>query len=418
MSERDAVTTPRPETPENIEGGLAAWRDQALLGVAARWLAGKLRGRITVTMPSGVCRTLGHGPLHADIQLRSLAVIWKAGRRGTLGFAEAYIDGDIETSNLANVFRFFIDNRKGLVSTAGRYFSVRGRDVRAHAERRNTRDGSRRNISDHYDLGNDFYALWLDPGMAYSSGIYLAPDATLDDAQSQKYADVLSALGDARGGRLLEIGCGWGGFVEAAAADGANVDAITISRRQLAYTIDRVEAAGLSDRAAVRFEDYRDTTGTYDGIASIEMIEAVGEEHWPVYFRTLHDRLRPGGTAAVQAITIRQASYDDYRSKPDFIQRYVFPGGMLPTRDVLVEQAARAGLEFSVWREFGASYARTLGEWRRRFHDQWPQISALGFDDRFRRLWDYYLTYCEVGFEKGVINVGIYRFRRPDAAAS
>ncbi|MEM9027532.1 MAG: cyclopropane-fatty-acyl-phospholipid synthase family protein [Pseudomonadota bacterium] len=401
----------RPPVPEPL--GLGALRDELLLQLCARALSDRLDGRITLNLPSGRARTFGSGELHAELYLRSFGVLWSALRRGALGFAEAYLNQDVDTPDLANVFRFFVRNRRSLEQSGRGLFHVRRTDVAYHKSRANTRAGSRRNIADHYDLGNDFYAHWLDPGMAYSSGIYLAPDMTLADAQAAKYAEVLAAMELAADDHVLEIGCGWGGFIEAAAKIGARVDAITVSQRQLNYTQARLQQAALCNRATARFQDYRDAQGTYDKIASIEMIEAVGEDHWSTYFKTLYSRLKPGGIAVVQAISIRDESYPDYRRKPDFIQRYIFPGGMLPTKAILHEQAAAVGLTSETWREFGASYARTLAEWRRHFHDQWPQISALGFDDRFKRLWDYYLTYCEVGFATGVIDVGIYRFHRP-----
>ena len=249
--------------------------------------------------------------------------------------------------------------------------------------------------------------------MTYSSAVFTGPEVSLAAAQDEKYARVIAALGLEDGHRVLEIGCGWGGFAEAAARSGAFVDGITLSREQLAYASERIARAGLDARVRLRFEDYRDTTGGFDRIASIAMVAAVGEPHWPVYFAPLHDRLVPGGVAVLQAITIREQSYAAYRERPDFIQRYVFPGGMLPTRTIMADQAERAGLTFEPLETFGASYARTLAIWRDRFEAAWPRIAALGFDDRFRRLWNFYLTYCEVGFERGVVDVGLYRFTRP-----
>ncbi len=401
----------RPPLPEPV--GLRALRDRILLMLLRTAVGSNLDGRVTIQLPSGHAGTIGSsGGVHADLKLASFHVLWQSLRRGTLGFAEAYLDKAIETSDLGNIFRFFIANRNKLDRAGGGVFRVRKSDRAYHAGRDNTREGSRRNIAAHYDLGNDFYAAWLDPGMAYSSGVFLAPDMTLEDAQAEKYRSVMRAMDLAAGDRVLEIGCGWGGFVEAAARAGAHVDAITVSERQLDYTRRRIAAAGLGDRASARFLDYRDVTGAYDRIASIEMIEAVGEAHWPTYFKTLHERLRPGGVAAVQAITIREDSYEGYRARPDFIQRYIFPGGMLPTPSLIRSHAEAAGLKASCALTFGSSYARTLRAWRQRFHEQWPQIAAMGFDDRFRRLWHYYLTYCEIGFEMGVIDVGIYRFQR------
>jgi cyclopropane-fatty-acyl-phospholipid synthase len=215
------------------------------------------------------------------------------------------------------------------------------------------------------------------------------------------------------GQRLLEIGFGWGGLVERAARQGVAVTGLTLSREQLSDARNRLAAAGLADAADLRYEDYRDTTGSYDRIASIEMIEAVGAESWPVYFATLRDRLTPGGIAVLQAITIDEAHFDAYRLRPDFIQRYIFPGGMLPTAAIIREEAARAGLSLQAGQRFGESYATTLWHWLRRFEAGWPEIAKLGFDERFRRLWTYYLTYCAAGFEAGRIDVGLYRLRRP-----
>ncbi|MEM1306082.1 MAG: cyclopropane-fatty-acyl-phospholipid synthase family protein, partial [Pseudomonadota bacterium] len=259
------------------------------------------------------------------------------------------------------------------------------------------------------------------------------PDLSLHDAQTAKYEAVCDALDLAQGDAVLEVGCGWGGFAEVAADAGADVTAITLSHRQLDYAARRLatrtvahadDGSGGADGGPVgeapapgkvmfALEDYRDVSGQYDKIASIEMIEAVGEENWPTYFRTIHDRLKPGGLAAIQVITIRESSYDNYRAKPDFIQRFIFPGGMLPTKTHLREIAVEAGLEPTGHMVFGSSYARTLVEWRDRFDANQSAITALGFDARFAKLWRYYLTYCEAGFDRGVIDVGIYSYRRP-----
>lgn len=409
---------PLPPAPLPTPSGLGAFRDGLLLSALDRRLSAKVVGRLVLTLPSGRSHVIGTSGDIAEVSVLSFQAVWKCMRRGTIGFADAYLVGEVSTPDLGAVFRFFIDNRPILSAEGRGAFQVRAADKTVHRNRANTREGSKRNISDHYDLGNDFYALWLDAGMSYSSGIYLAPDTTLDASQTVKYDAILDALELNGGESVLEIGCGWGGFVEAAAARGANVKAITISERQRAYTADRIVAAGgrWPGRASVRFCDYRDTTGTFDRVASIEMVEAVGAEHWPKYFQTLHDRLVPGGIAAIQAISIREASFDNYAAKADFIQRFIFPGGMLPTPSHLRRHAQDAGLVCDDVQTFGSSYARTLDEWRRRFHEQWPQIEALGFDDRFRKLWDYYLAYCEAGFQRGVVDVGIYKYRRPVVA--
>ena len=291
-------------------------------------------------------------------------------------------------------------------------FRVSGRDRDYHRHRANSREGSKRNIADHYDLGNAFYRLWLDPGMTYSSAIFESAGETLEAAQERKYQRILEWLEAEPGQRLLEIGFGWGGLAERAARQDLHVTGLTLSREQLAYARERMQEIGLFARTDLRYEDYRDASGRYDRIASIEMIEAVGAENWPLYFKTLRDRLMPGGIAVLQAITIAEAHFETYRRKPDFIQRYIFPGGMLPTAAIIREEAERAGLVLDRSETFGASYALTLWRWLERFDRAWPELRKLGFDDAFRRLWTYYLTYCAVGFETGRIDVGLYRVRR------
>ena len=355
----------------------------------------------------------------AALVLKSYGVFWNSVRRGTIGFAESFIAGECETSDLPALFRFFIDNRQTLSSAGRGHFKVRARDRNYHAARANSREGSRDNIAAHYDLGNAFYACWLDASMTYSSALFTAPGMTLEAAQTAKYDLIFDALTVQAGHRILEIGCGWGACAARLASYGAMVTGLTLSRQQFDAAQTRLAGLRLSEAADIRIEDYRDTTGTFDRIVSIEMIEAVGEENWPDYFAALRDRLAPDGIAVVQAITIQPSIFDEYRRKADFIQRYIFPGGMLPTERSLAEHAAAAGLTFERVATFGASYVETLGTWRQRFHAAWPRIEALGFDDRFRRTWDYYLAYCEAGFDRGAIDVGVYRFQRtsaPDAS--
>jgi cyclopropane-fatty-acyl-phospholipid synthase len=372
-------------------------------------------GRLILTLPSGETASLGRpGPLpDLHIGFGSYRSLWRALQGGALGFAEGYMDGDIAVDDLQAVFRFYFANESALTAGVPALLSSRGRDKLLHARRRNTRSGSRRNIAAHYDLGNDFYRLWLDASMLYSSGIFASGDTTLEQAQAAKTERIMDALEIEPGHSLLEIGCGWGALAIAAARHGAQVDAITISAEQLAEARSRIAAAGLEQRAAVRFEDYRDTTGSYDRLVSIEMIEAVGEENWPLFFETIARRLRPRGVGVIQAITIREDAFELYRRNPDFIQRYIFPGGMLPTVTLMRERAMEAGLVFEEVERFGRSYACTLRAWRQRFDLAWPRIEALGFDNRFRRMWEYYLTYCEAGFKQGLIDVGLYRLRNP-----
>ncbi|MDX2289674.1 MAG: cyclopropane-fatty-acyl-phospholipid synthase family protein [Hyphomicrobiaceae bacterium] len=393
--------------------GFAHWRDARVAGFVARRLSGVTKGRLQLTLPSGRLVVLGSGGgVEAELRLSSYALAWRALRRGTLGFAESYIDGTADSPDIGAVLRFFLVNYAAFEGAGRGWFRARMPDRLAHRARRNSRAGSRRNIAAHYDLGNAFYELWLDPGMTYSSGIYQGSATSLAAAQAAKNAAILAALSPLDGKRVLEIGCGWGGLSEELARAGADVAAITVSREQHAYAQARIAAEGLADRVDVRFEDYRDVTGAFDHIASVEMIEAVGEEHWPVYFQTLADRLVPGGSAVIQAITIREESFAAYQRHPDFIQRYIFPGGMLPTVSIMRAQAQAAGMEFEPISQFGLSYARTLRDWRARFDEAWPRINALGFDERFRRMWMYYFIYCEVGFETGITDVGHYKLTR------
>lgn len=388
---------------------MARARDEVVVAIARHVCSG-LVGSIRLTLPSGRSATVGAGPIAATLTLRTYAALWRSIRRGTLGFADAYMSGDVETRDLGELFRFFIDNRHDLERRSRGLTRGRGADRAYHRARANTHMGSRRNISAHYDLGNAFYRQWLDPRMIYSSALYDADAQTLEHAQQSKIAAIMDALDLAPDARVLEIGCGWGALAIEIARRGGDVTGITISDEQYRHADATIAAEGLEGRARIALQDYRDTEGMFDRIVSVEMVEAVGEEHWPVYFKTLHDRLVPGGAAVLQAITIRESSFEGYRSRPDFIQRYIFPGGMLPTKTILAEQALDAGLFFEPIMNFGQSYARTCAEWLARFESHWPHIAELGFDERFRRMWRYYLKYCEAGFDKGVIDVGLYRF--------
>jgi cyclopropane-fatty-acyl-phospholipid synthase len=282
-----------------------------------------------------------------------------------------------------------------------------------HKLRANTRKGSRRNIAAHYDLGNAFYSQWLDPTMTYSSAVFENPNQSLEDAQRNKWRKLAQMLDLREGMHVLEIGCGWGGFAMFAAREyGCRVTGITLSTEQLAFAKKAAAEAQFSHLVDFQLIDYRDVSGSFDRIVSIEMFEAVGEEHWPSYFRVVRDRLKPGGVAALQIITVEDRRFEEYRGQVDFIQMYIFPGGMLPSPSALKREAAQQGLGFETARTFALSYAETLRRWREVFDARWETIQPLGFDERFKRMWDYYLASCEGGFRAGSIDVGQFRLTR------
>jgi cyclopropane-fatty-acyl-phospholipid synthase len=363
------------------------------------------RGRLEVALPGGARRAFGEpNGVPADLQVRNLNAFARVLRSGDIGFAEGYLEGDWTTSSLPRLLTLLAANRRALEGPL--YGSFLGQLLQRllHMTRANTRAGSRRNIAAHYDLGNDFYALWLDRGMTYSSALF-AGDAgrTLEEAQRAKLARALQQLAPAPGARVLEIGCGWGSFAELAAGEGLQVTGLTLSRAQLEYA-----RARLGGRADLQLSDYRDERGRYDAVASIEMIEAVGERWWPAYFAKVAEVLPSGGRALVQAIVIDDALFARYREGSDFIRRYIFPGGMLPSPSRVEMEAAAAGLSVRDAHRFGPDYARTLALWRQRFLARWPEARALGYDERFRRMWEFYLAYCEAGFNAGSTDVVQY----------
>ncbi len=394
----------------------ASFAEQKIEAIARRMLPGNLQGELTIISPSGRSMTVGHPHDHplACLEIKSWKVLGRALQRGANGFAESYIRGEIDSPDLTTLVRFFARNKTALVAAGGKMFTSRKLDRVAHVLRKNTVSGSKRNIAAHYDLGNEFYETWLDASMTYSSALFENTDRSLEEAQAEKYSKILTALQLTPGASVLEIGCGWGGFAEHAlgAAD-LRLRSITISQEQGAFARHRLAGPISNQLAEVALEDYRETTGSFDGIVSIEMIEAVGEENWPTYFQTLHDRLKPGASAVVQAITIAPGHFERYRRKADFIQRYIFPGGMLPTVPLLYEHAERVGLNPGTVVEFGPDYAKTLNIWQAKFAESWPSIERQGFDERFRRMWCYYLSYCEAAFVEGLTSVGVYRFTKP-----
>lgn len=339
-----------------------------------------------------------HGPC-ADMIIKDWNMIKQVIKQGEIGFLKAYQTGLLETSNLANLMTIAILNEihfKDFFNLAGlqkyiyRFYTFISR---------NSIRGSRSNIRAHYDLSNDFFSLWLDPSMCYSSGLFLDNSAsTLEEAQQQKIARVLDQLDLPQKSHILEIGSGWGAFLLEAAKRGHNATGITISEKQFDYTQKCIESSPLSGQMDVQLLDYRNLTGQFDGIVSIEMFEAVGEEYWNQYFTSLSNALKPGGKAVIQTITIDDDHFETYRKIPDFIQLYIFPGGMLPSKKQFIERAKQAGLSVINDFAFGQDYARTLQEWLNRFDGVKEEVLRLGFDEEFIKLWRFYLSYCIAGF--------------------
>ncbi|KQX87097.1 SAM-dependent methyltransferase [Variovorax sp. Root473] len=377
-------------------------------------------GRLTLSLPGGRCiEVAGREPgPHASLRLLSWRPLLRLALQGDLGLALSFRDGQWESPDLLALFEFGLANESAWGSLLKGRTLTRWAARLRHLTRSNSRRGSRHNIAFHYDLGNAFYRHWLDDSMLYSSAMFSdADDDTLEAAQARRLAAIADMLDTPQGADVLEIGCGWGTLAASLARrHEARVTGVTLSSEQLAFARERAQDWGVADRVDLRLQDYRDVQGRFDRIVSIEMIEAVGEAYWPTYFATLRERLKPGGVVVLQAITIADAQFDSYRRGADFIQHCIFPGGMLPSARVLHEQAQRAGLVIETSRCFGKDYARTLAEWRHRFLAAWPQIEPLGFDAAFKRLWNYYLSYCEAGFRAGLIDVGLYRLRAAPAA--
>ncbi len=379
-------------------------RGQTSLARDTRTVLGMLKnlrgGLLEVRLPDGSSALFGDGEAGVTLHVHDEEMFSRVLARGDIGLAESYLDGQWETADLTGLLTLLASNRPALKSALyGSWRQLLAARFR-HWLNRNSRAGSKRNIMAHYDLGNDFYRLWLDPTMSYSAAIYQdGQDGSLASAQAAKYQRILDRLQAAPGERVLEIGCGWGGFAEMAAQASLKVTGLTLSPAQLEWVRKRVPQADL------RLQDYRDTSEQFDHVVSIEMFEAVGEQWWPSYFKTVAGALKPGGKAVIQSITIADELFPAYRKGTDFIQQYIFPGGMLPSRSAFRRAASKAGLEVKDEYAFGLDYARTLAEWRQAFEANWPEIQKLGFDETFRRLWRLYLCYCEAGFKAGNIDV-------------
>ena len=381
-------------------------------------LVGKLNsGRVDFILPDGRrFRAEGSkpGPV-AEVIINNPDVFARLVREGDLGFCDAYLDGWWTTPDLQAFMDFIHADNDDMYDGFPGMALVRAWEKARFWFQSNTKRQALKNISYHYDLGNDFYSLWLDDTMTYSSALFKTSQESLEKAQIAKYASMVDQMGVKPGDHVLEIGCGWGGFAEYAAKErGLKVTGLTISKEQLEYAQKRIKSKGLSDKVNFKLQDYRDETGVYDGVASIEMFEAVGEKYWPVYFDKIKQCLKPGKQATLQIITIQDARWDVYRKSVDFIQKYIFPGGMLPSPSVLRQEIHRAGLSVQHSIEFGKSYSQTLRRWFEVFNNKWDDISAMGFDDRFRRMWNFYLTSCAATFESGNCDVTQITLQKPD----
>ncbi|MFT4961583.1 MAG: cyclopropane-fatty-acyl-phospholipid synthase [Paracoccaceae bacterium] len=372
-------------------------------------LASRLQnGRLDFILPDGrVFRAKGRAPGHcAEIHVKHPETFTRLVREGDLGFSDAYLDGWWTTPDLLAFMDLIHAGNEAVYDGFPGMGVIRAYERMRFWLQRNHKEQARKNISHHYDLGNEFYALWLDDTMTYSSALFGTGLETTEQAQIAKYASLIDQMGVQPGDHVLEIGCGWGGFAEYAAKErGLKVTGLTISKEQFNYAVKRIDKAGLSDFVTLKLLDYRDETGHYDGVASIEMFEAVGQKYWPVYFDAVHDRLKPGRKATLQIITVAQDRWEIYNTRVDFIQKYIFPGGMLPTSTALHQQAAKARLVVEHSFEFGHSYNLTLRRWHTTFNAKWDQIAELGFDDRFRRMWNYYLTSCAATFDNSMCDV-------------
>ncbi|MEP1198321.1 class I SAM-dependent methyltransferase [Tateyamaria sp.] len=373
-------------------------------------------GRIDFVLPDGRrFRAEGHKPGHvAEVHIHNNDLFARLIREGDLGFCDAYLDEWWSTPDLQAFMDWVHADNEAIYDGFPGLGLVRQFEKFRFWLQRNHRDQARKNISYHYDLGNDFYGLWLDDTMTYSSALFKTGQENHEAAQIAKYASMVDQMGAQPGDHILEIGCGWGGFAEYAARErGLKVTGLTISEEQFKYARDRIEKAGLSDLVEFKLQDYRDEVGLYDGIASIEMFEAVGQKYWPVYFDTVRERLKPGKNATLQIITVQDSRWDVYQRGVDFIQKYIFPGGMLPSPKALRAQISKAGLGIERSVEFGESYNITLRRWHETFNEKWDQIAEMGFDDRFRRMWNFYLTSCAATFESANCDVTQITIKRP-----
>jgi len=369
--------------------------------VAQKFLSKIKYGELSVKFPSGSSQSFrGINSAHkADLIINNYKFIAKIFKKQSVGFAESYMDGDFSSSNLTNLLLLAFRNENHFLENLKSNIVFNIYSKFKHFLNENTKSQSKKNIEYHYDLGNNFYTKWLDRSMTYSSAYFEKENQNLFDAQLNKYHKIAESLNLNENSKVLEIGCGWGGFSSYAAKNfKSKIDAITISKAQYEYASNKIQKEGLGEKVSIKFKDYRDINSQYSNIASIEMFEAVGKKYWENYFNIVSNSLINSGKAALQIITIDEKRSLDYQNEPDFIQQYIFPGGMLPTKKELVEINNKVGLDFKEIKSFGLSYAKTLNLWNTQFQSSWNDLVKLGFNYRFKRMWEFYLAYCETGF--------------------
>ena len=390
--------------------------NQYMKKIADNFLIKLKKGKLNVTYPNGDLRMFvgEKSGYDADINLNNYRLFSKLLRKGSTGFAESYMDGDFNTSNLSNLLLFGLDNESDFLESRHNYSFIEYYIKFRHDLNQNTKNKSKKNIKYHYDLGNDFYGHWLDKTMTYSSAIFSVKNYDLHDAQIHKYDQIAKPMKLNENSNLLEIGCGWGGFSTYIAKKyKSKIKAITISKAQFEFASQRILKEGLNEKVSIEMKDYRDINQTYSNIVSIEMFEAVGKKYWSIFLDTLKKSLLPEGLASLQIITIRDDKAFKYQNNPDFIQQYIFPGGILPSKRQLKDLSLDMGLSFKEQQNFKNSYAKTLKLWNQKFQKAWPDISLQqGFSLRFKKMWEYYLTYCEVGFITGVTDVSHFIIKK------